>query len=171
MDRGSKVWRGFWRRACAIVNRSGVPYSDVPDVAQDAIASLLVTLATQPGAMPGVLLGVVVARQVAHWHAAAARRAEPAPPHVVERTAADVPDLELALVELERARALAAILGEVAEAPRAVFVAHELEGEPIAAVAERLGIPQGTAWNRLRLARAELRAVARVWVARGELAP
>ena len=36
---------------------------------------------------------------------------------------------------------------------RAVFVLHELEGQPIPAVAEALGVPLNTCYSRLRMAR------------------
>ncbi len=52
---------------------------------------------------------------------------------------------------------------------RAVFVLHELDEVPIPQVAEALGIPTGTAYSRLRLARQEFhQAVRRLRLARGE---
>jgi len=41
---------------------------------------------------------------------------------------------------------------------RAVFLAYALDGLPVAQIARKLGIPQATAYNRLRLARRELQA-------------
>jgi len=39
-----------------------------------------------------------------------------------------------------------------------VFVLHEIDGEPIPAVAEALAIPVNTAYSRLRVAREEFSA-------------
>lgn len=43
---------------------------------------------------------------------------------------------------------------------RAVVIAYELEGMEMLDVASALNIPVNTAWNRLRLAKMELRAAA-----------
>ncbi len=62
-------------------------------------------------------------------------------------------------IALDRKRANARVRAALAtiEIERsAVLVAHELEGIPIPEVARSLGIPLGTAYNRLRLARRDL---------------
>lgn len=47
----------------------------------------------------------------------------------------------------------AGILQKMELGRRSVFILHELEGVPMPAVAENLGIPLNTAYSRLRLAR------------------
>jgi RNA polymerase sigma-70 factor (ECF subfamily) len=52
---------------------------------------------------------------------------------------------------------------------RAVFILHELDECPMPEIATALGIPLNTAYSRLRLARADLRAAVRRLRARGDL--
>lgn len=49
-------------------------------------------------------------------------------------------------------------LAELDEPKREVFVLHDLDETPVPEVARALGIPEGTAYTRLRAARAELTA-------------
>lgn len=56
------------------------------------------------------------------------------------------------------------------EMRRAVFILHELDEEPMPAVAETLGIPLNTGYSRLRVARDEFTtALRRLTRAEGEL--
>lgn len=58
--------------------------------------------------------------------------------------------------QLETKQAKALVLKALEHVPldrRAVFIMHELEGEPIPAVATALDVPLNTAYSRLRLAR------------------
>ena len=52
-------------------------------------------------------------------------------------------------------------LAELDEGKREVFVLHDLDETPVPEVARALGIPEGTAYTRLRAARAELTAAVR----------
>ncbi|HEY3500055.1 MAG TPA: sigma-70 family RNA polymerase sigma factor [Polyangiaceae bacterium] len=64
-----------------------------------------------------------------------------------------------ALLDQRRARELLdALLGELSEELRAVFVLFDVEGLTKAEVAEALGIPEGTVASRLRRARDEIAA-------------
>jgi RNA polymerase sigma factor (sigma-70 family) len=58
------------------------------------------------------------------------------------------------------------VLDELEDNRRIVFVMHEVQGIPIAEVALALDIPEGTAWTRLRLARADFEAVCKRLAAR-----
>lgn len=71
-------------------------------------------------------------------------------------------------VAAHEARALLARALDALEPDRrAVFILHDIDGEPVPAIAEALEIPTNTAYSRLRLARSELAvALRRV---RGEL--
>ena|SRR5450432_2626166 len=66
------------------------------------------------------------------------------------------PDEELAVDE--RRRLVIAALQRVELERRAVFVLYEIDGEPMADIADSLGIPVNTAYSRLRTARAEFAA-------------
>ena len=66
-----------------------------------------------------------------------------------------------ALEQSEARRLLERALGELDEEKREVFVLHDLDDTPVPEVARALGIPEGTAYSRLRAARAELAAAVR----------
>lgn len=63
------------------------------------------------------------------------------------------------LIERERSEHLLRLVAGIEPGRRGVLVAYVLEEMPMAEVAAALRIPVNTAWNRLRLAREELRAV------------
>ncbi|MDB5215883.1 MAG: polymerase sigma factor RpoE [Myxococcaceae bacterium] len=77
----------------------------------------------------------------------------------------DVASTELApdqaLEQSESRRLLDRALAELDEDKREVFVLHDLDDTPVPDVARALGIPEGTAYSRLRAARAELTAAVR----------
>jgi RNA polymerase sigma-70 factor (ECF subfamily) len=60
----------------------------------------------------------------------------------------------------DRALAEAALLGIEIER-RAVFILHELDGASVPEIARAIGIPQNTAYSRLRIARQEFAETAR----------
>jgi RNA polymerase sigma-70 factor (ECF subfamily) len=62
------------------------------------------------------------------------------------------------LLDEERRALLGLLLDHLEPRRRAVVVAYELEGVPMAEVAAAEKIPVNTAWNRLRLGRQDLRA-------------
>jgi RNA polymerase sigma-70 factor (ECF subfamily) len=95
-------------------------------------------------------------REAPGGHAAAAVDAGPAPD-------------ELLAAEQVRQLLLRA-LDEVSLERRAVLVLHEIDGHPVAEVAVALSIPVNTAYSRLRLGRADLRAaVKRLRLRRGDV--
>lgn len=77
----------------------------------------------------------------------------------------DVASSELAADETiarrQSQRLLERALAELDEGKREVFVLHDLDETPVPEVARALGIPEGTAYTRLRAARAELTASVR----------
>jgi RNA polymerase sigma-70 factor (ECF subfamily) len=80
---------------------------------------------------------------------------------------ADGPD---ALLDRARKRRLVLLaLGEIELERRAVFVLHELDGVTCDAIAQSLGIPLGTVYSRLRLARQDFAAKMRRLSAMKEL--
>ncbi|MDB4935801.1 MAG: polymerase sigma factor RpoE [Labilithrix sp.] len=66
-----------------------------------------------------------------------------------------------ALEQHEARRLLERALAELDDDKRAVFVLHDLDDTAVPEVARALGIPEGTAYSRLRAARAELAATVR----------
>lgn len=71
-----------------------------------------------------------------------------------ESTGVSVEDM---LSAEERLALLQHLLSRLDPARRAIVVAYELDGLRMDDVAAALGIPVNTAWNRLRLGRADLR--------------
>lgn len=67
-------------------------------------------------------------------------------------------DLSTRLEHRQRLAELDAILADMPEEQRLVFVLFEIERMTGAEISEALGIPEGTAYSRLRLARATFRA-------------
>jgi RNA polymerase sigma-70 factor (ECF subfamily) len=64
---------------------------------------------------------------------------------------------EATLVAREEARRVQAALGELSAEHRSVLALFALDGLGHAAIAEILGVPEGTVWSRLHVARARLR--------------
>ena len=58
----------------------------------------------------------------------------------------------------ERRRLVLEALQRIDLERRAVFVLHDVDGTPMADIAESLGIPANTGYSRLRVARAEFAA-------------
>ena len=78
-------------------------------------------------------------------------------------------DAEQVLVQRQRQELVARALDAIEIERRAVFILHELDEEPMPAVAETLGIPLNTGYSRLRVARDEFTtALRRLTRAEGE---
>jgi RNA polymerase sigma-70 factor (ECF subfamily) len=93
-----------------------------------------------------------IAYRVTADHRALSRHAREAP---MEEGAANEPyrEPEPVLERRDAQRVLAAALEQMPEDARAVFVMHELEEQPVPAIAEAMGTPVPTAYTRLRAAR------------------
>jgi RNA polymerase sigma-70 factor, ECF subfamily len=78
----------------------------------------------------------------------------------IDRASTDLQPDEV-LEQNESRRLLDRALAELDEEKREVFVLHDLDDTPVPEVARALGIPEGTAYTRLRAARAELTATVR----------
>jgi len=68
-------------------------------------------------------------------------------------------DGEATLVAREEARRVQAALGELSAEHRSVLALFAMEGLGHAAIAEILGVPEGTVWSRLHVARSRLREI------------
>ena len=154
-----------------ILARRGVPSGDAPDVAQTVILFLLPRWKDMPltpdehaGKRRRGFVGTVTMQFAFRYHAEARRREK----HVTEIERAHYPDVapspeDVALdheADAERARDV--VLADLREATSPdfwrVFYAHEVECLPVALIARIEGIPVATVYNRLRLARRDLRA-------------
>jgi RNA polymerase sigma-70 factor (ECF subfamily) len=148
------------------LSQLGVASRDLADVEQEVFRGVSKrldafdpTLASTPeNALRSWLFGICE-RQAASHRRAATRRGEVLLANEdLDTNVARGPDNEERLDEAERKAILAELLATLEPRRRAVVVAYELEETEMADVAASLSIPVNTAWNRLRLAREDLRA-------------
>jgi DNA-directed RNA polymerase specialized sigma24 family protein len=153
-----------------LVCRAGVPVVDVDDVTQEVMLAIDRSVRTSFAVPPGQTRekawfawtsGVVRIQVVRYWSDRARTSAEQ--PFAEPEDFACAGGLvvqsveELALLREERTLALE-LLGELQADRQTVFVAYEVDGEPMAKVAAGMGLRLNTAWNLLRLARADVRS-------------
>lgn len=146
--------------------RLGVRPCDVEDAAQEVLRGVErglpafdPSLAVRPEAAVRAWLFGICERQAAN-HRRRRRRAEVSrDPGELDRTGHPSPNAEERCLARERTALLHELLSRLEPARRACLVAHELDGVPMADVAIHMNIPVNTAWNRLRLAREDLRAL------------
>lgn len=142
----------------------GVPTRCLADVEQEVYRGVYrglpafdPALAVQPEAAIRSWLFGICERQAANHRRSEIRRGEILVSVDELDTAGDAPSTEDSLIEEERKALLHRLLATLEPRRRAVVVAYELEGIPMNEVAAAIGIPVNTAWNRLRLAREDLR--------------
>ena len=156
-------FRFIWR----LLRRLGLPSSDADDAAQQVflIAGGKLSL-IRPGRERAFLYGCAL-HLAAKWRRNTARqRQEPSLDEDSSQVAGS-PDMADALLERAQARALLdAILGELPEPLRSVFVLYEIEQLSTHELADLLGLPRGTVASRLRRARAEFEKLAQRAAAR-----
>jgi DNA-directed RNA polymerase specialized sigma24 family protein len=105
------------------------------------------------------VLDAICRRQANNYHRAAQHRPERVCAEVdLDLQPAPGPDSEEAYHARETARILGDLVRALPEERRVVVVAYQMEGAAMSDVARALNIPLNTAWNRLRLGRADLRA-------------
>lgn len=162
----------FVRRSLA---RLGVSARDLADVAQEVFRGVARGLpafnpalsCTPNGALRGWLFGICE-RQAANHRRAETKRGEVLfPTEELDYQTHGAPSAEERLVDHERMVILERLLDALEPRRRAVVVAYELEGVAMVDVAAALAIPLNTAWNRLRLGRADLQAAATRLLRRG----
>lgn len=117
------------------------------------------TLAADPTKAIRSWLYSICERQAANYRRNRLRRRELLTSHIEldETEARELSGEEQLILEQQRV-ALMAALEELEPQRRAVLVAYELEDIPMAEIAIAFSVPINTAWNRLRLAREDLRA-------------
>lgn len=146
--------------------RLGVRPCDLDDVAQLvhlAIARGLDAFdpnvsRNPPTALRSWIFGICE-RQAASHHRAEAPWAEVprASPECGADQATTAPHAEARLLAAERNALLTALIAALEPSRQAILIAHDLEGVPMEEIAAQLGIRPNTAWNRVRLARRDLR--------------
>jgi RNA polymerase sigma-70 factor (ECF subfamily) len=142
------VWATL--RAC------GVPERHLADATQEVfiiVLKLLPSYEPREDTPLNAWLGAIARRVAAN-----ARRAERARPIMAEDVSADLADSTRTDEDTAALVLALHLLDELSEDARKVFLMHEVEGQPIPDVARALGIPEGTAYSRLRQARRELAA-------------
>jgi RNA polymerase sigma-70 factor (ECF subfamily) len=143
------------------LQRLGVRYFDVEDVAHDVFVTLQRKLGDYDSTRPlrPWLFGICL-RVASDYRRSARIRRETGSDQLPEPVdGAARPDDHL--IAREARRRVLEGLGALSLEQRAVFVLHELDGIAIAEVAGALEIPLNTAYSRLRLARARFTAAIR----------
>ena len=172
------VTRNDLDTARRMVRKRGV-YTDADDVAQEVAIAIvryprrfMLPPERAQGAVRRCILWGFVRRQVARHRSQRARDGErvsaPAPDEtdrILTSARGAAPSVEDRILEHARLTLLRAAVEQLrAEAPELYAVLHlELDGVPIARIAEDLGIPLGTAYTRSRLGREAVRAQLRRW--------
>lgn len=148
-DHVQLVWR--------VLRRFGVAEADVDDVCQEVFVVVHRKLPEFEGRSSlKTWIHSICVRTASDYRRKAHRRHEivtGTPPEIVEKSRQDE--------EVERQQTLARLdeaLSALDEDKRAVLVLFELEGAPMADVAEALGCPLKTGYSRLYAARRELKA-------------
>lgn len=136
------------------LRRLGVPSAELEDVAHDVFVAVHRNFAGYDPTRPlKPWLFAFAFRKVKDHRALARNRYETAAPieHAPDATAGADEQLDAA-----RLRAvLLRVLDELDFDKRSIVVMHDVDGMPVPAIAQILGVPVNTAYSRLRLARAE----------------
>ncbi len=154
----------IWR----YLRRMGLNEADADDAAQKVFLVLSRKLDTIDTSKERAFLCGTAARVYSEFRRARMRRRE-----VAGDSAAEPVDLALGpddLADRQRARALLdAVLEQMDEKTRAVFVLFELEEMSTAQIADMLDLPAGTVASRLRRARESFHAIVKRMRAGGQL--
>jgi RNA polymerase sigma-70 factor (ECF subfamily) len=143
------------------LQRLGVRYGDVEDIAHDVFVTLQRKLVDYDATRPlrPWLFGICL-RIASDYRRSARIRRETGSDHISEPVDdAARPDDQL--IARDARRRVLAGLDALSLEQRAVFVLHELDDISISEVAVALEIPLNTAYSRLRLARARFTAAIR----------
>jgi len=141
------------------LRRLGVPSDDLADAIQEVFLTVHRTLPEFEGRSSVATWLFTICRSVARDRRQRAhRRYEVADDARVDREPAVGPDLALMLEQREKLVLLDQLLAALDEEQRLVFVLFELERMTGSEIAQALGIPAGTVFSRLRLARVAFRA-------------
>ena len=145
-----------WEFVLRTVERYGVPSRDADDIAQEVFAVALRRIEDHDAAQSARPWLFVIAMQLAtNYRKLARHRMEPLAREYSPEPVSDALEAEYALLEGEEQALARELIGRMRPKLREVLVLHDLEEQPMAEIAEKLGIPLKTAYARLKLARAE----------------
>ncbi len=164
------VFEGEFAYVFNTLHRLGVRRPDLEDMTHEVFVAVHRALADYDPERPlrPWLFGIAF-RVASDDRRRAHHRREAPGDQAAEAADAGLPADEILAAEQAR-RLLLEALDEVALDRRAVLVLHEIDGHPVPEVALALSIPLNTAYSRLRLGRADLRAaVKRLRSRRGEV--
>lgn len=146
--------RDFVKRT---VERHGVPSRDSDDLTQEVFSVALeriedfdVAKAARPW------LFVIAIHRSANYRRLARNRIEPVAATPPPEPAAEVPDVESAVLDLEERTLVRELIGRLSPKLSAMLIMHDLEERPMADIAAELQNPLKTAQARLKLARDEV---------------
>jgi RNA polymerase sigma-70 factor, ECF subfamily len=143
----------------ASLGRLGIDQRDRDDLVSEVFVRVHRALPSYDLARPMKPWLFAFAARVASEHRRLARHRREVFEEIDVASTAPRPDE--VLEQNESRRLLDRALAELDDDKREVFVLHDLDDTPIPEVARALGIPEGTAYTRLRAARAELTAAVR----------
>ncbi len=154
-----QVFDGHVGYVAATLGRLGVDDRDRDDLVSEVFVRVHRSLSSYDMARPMKPWLFAFAARVASEHRRLARHRREVFAEVDMATSDLAPD---ETIERRQARQLLErALAELDEGKREVFVLHDLDETPVPEIARALGIPEGTAYTRLRAARAELTATVR----------
>lgn len=142
------------------LRRFGVPERDREDLANELFVRVYERMDTlDPGRSPKPWLCAFAVRMASEYRRLARHRVERVADTDRVFDGVDAAVLpEQAIEDGERRQLVLTALQSIDLDKRAVLVLHELDEIPIPEVARALGIPEGTAYSRLRAGRTELSA-------------
>lgn len=136
----------------AFVARMGVP--DVEDAVHDTFVTAMHRAHTFDAARPvrPWLLGIAFRVGVARLRKPGEQAVDVLPEVASDQTPERQAEARQALATVQR------VLGRLSEELGTTFVQHELQGVSVAELARSMGVPPGTVYSRIRLAREAFRA-------------
>ena len=140
------------------LRRLGVPERDAADAMQEVFLTVHRTLAGFEGRCSMMTWLFTICRSVARDRRRRAYQRYEITSGALVEAEADSSDLSTHLEQRQTLAELDAILDTMEEEQKLVFVLFEIERMTGEEISEALGIPLGTAYSRLRLARATFRA-------------
>jgi RNA polymerase sigma-70 factor (ECF subfamily) len=151
------LYRAHFAYVFRTLRRLGVPPADLDDLVQEAFTVVLKRIGDYQPDRPARpwLFGIAFRIAAAHWRRRSRRIIEVASPPHLDAAEVDLCGPEASVADLQ-ARALVLEALEALDLDRrAVFVMHDIDELPAAAIAETLEIPLNTVYSRLRAARAK----------------
>jgi RNA polymerase sigma-70 factor (ECF subfamily) len=144
------------------LQRLGVREGDLEDAMQDVFVVVHKKLHTFDGAarVTTWLYGICIRVAAAHRRRAHVRRERASADVGDERSPDSRPDPEAAALQKQARERFVLVLDALPEERRAVFVMFEVEGLSAVEIAAMLGVPVGTVYSRLSVAREEFTAAA-----------